>query len=263
MNSVAVVQPRFPNVDDQSYHCSLCVDGKRSSTPGPSMQSITHPSELEAAIAALTMPINGQYPRPWMTDLKNPLWAKVFTVGANQRNGYDVRAVGTHDHYLDTLFNRGAENCRQLYDRVVGSPSPTRKNTDALVSRLRKHGVKDVLETNVVCYSTPMSSDLGRPGHAGGKERGSEIFAVLVKLLKPRVMISHGAGTARALGRFLGLQLPEPPNQLSDPVVRHIGNTAVVIVPSLAPPQFNKWSNWSDPYLEAVCQKVGTILRQG
>ena len=51
--------------------------------------------EFEATIRKLTEPINGQYPRPWMTEMKNPWEAEVFIVGMNQRNGYDVDRVGT------------------------------------------------------------------------------------------------------------------------------------------------------------------------
>ena len=36
---------------------------------------------LEAAMRKLTLPINGQYPRPWMTFSKDPASSKVFVVG--------------------------------------------------------------------------------------------------------------------------------------------------------------------------------------
>src|SRR3954470_1888255 len=108
-------------------------------------------SELETAIREMTRPINGQYPRPWMTNLTNPADAQVFTVGMNQRNGFAVDEVGTHAHYLDALFNRGPETYRGLYDRLTIMPSPTRRNTDGLIRMLAQHGVTDVLETNVRC----------------------------------------------------------------------------------------------------------------
>ncbi|MEW9614288.1 hypothetical protein AB3G45_10725 [Shinella sp. S4-D37] len=197
-----------------------------------------------------------------MTALTDPTTASVFTVGKNQRNGFDAATVGSHEHYVNTLFNRGPETCRQLYDRMVGAPSPTRKNTDALVTKLRSHGISEVLETNVICYSTPMSSDLRKLAHLGGTERGQEIFAVLLDLIQPRVLISHGADTAKKLSRILQVRLPAPPTAPSDPLECVVGGTTVFIIPSLAPPQFNKWSRWSEPHLEKVCERVGLIMRQ-
>lgn len=35
-------------------------------------------NEFEAVIREMTLPINGQYPRPWMTRLTDPRAAKVF-----------------------------------------------------------------------------------------------------------------------------------------------------------------------------------------
>jgi hypothetical protein len=217
-------------------------------------------SELEAAIRQLTNPINGQYPRPWMTSLKNPIEANVFTVGKNQRNGYDVSAVGTHDHFIDTLFNRGSENCRALYNRLTGSPSPTRKNTDGLVRQLSDVGVSKVIETNVICYSTPMSADLRAAHHIGGTERGTEIFKVLIRLVQPSVLIAHGSDTVRKLGKVLNYELPAPPEKPVDPQPIRIGEAFVFVVPSLAPPAFNKWSSWSKGHLAAVSAQVADIL---
>lgn len=52
-------------------------------------------TELERAIAELTQEVDGQLPRPWMTDLTSPHEADVFIVGKNQRNGYEASRV-TH-----------------------------------------------------------------------------------------------------------------------------------------------------------------------
>ena len=43
-------------------------------------------NKFEEQIRRLTEPINGQLPRPWMTEMRNPLEADVFIVGMNQRN---------------------------------------------------------------------------------------------------------------------------------------------------------------------------------
>jgi hypothetical protein len=46
-------------------------------------------AHFESAIRSLTAPINGQFPRSWMTDLQNPLLASVFIVGQNQARDAD------------------------------------------------------------------------------------------------------------------------------------------------------------------------------
>lgn len=217
-------------------------------------------ADLEAAIRPLTQPINGQYPRPWMTSLRNPSEASVFTVGKNQRHGYDAAKVGSHDHFVDTLFNRGSETCRALYDRIAGSPSPTRTNTDGLVKQLCDRGASKIIETNVICYSTPMSADLRAAHHIGGTERGTEIFKLLLRLIQPTVLIAHGTDTVRKLGKVLGRDLPAPPDKSGDPQPIRIGETVIFVIPSLAPPAFNKWSSWSRGHLAAVSDQVADIL---
>jgi hypothetical protein len=132
---------------------------------------------LEAVIRELTRPLNGQYPRPWMTKLTDPAQAKVFIVGKNQAKGYPVELVGNQGRHIDALFNRNGQTCRGLYDQInQNKPSPTRQNIVSLVKKLADAGIRETLETNVVCYSTPMSSDLSRSIHQGGAERGEEIF---------------------------------------------------------------------------------------
>ncbi len=117
--------------------------------------------EFEKAISDLTQPINGQYPRPWMTDLSDPLAADVLIVGRNQRNGYTASSI-SHRPHLDALFNRNGEGCRRLYNELTGGRvSPTRQHLDRLRKHLQCVGVSRVLETNVICYSAPMSADLG------------------------------------------------------------------------------------------------------
>lgn len=215
---------------------------------------------LEGAIREMTVPLNGQYPRPWMTTSTDPACSRVFTVGMNQRNGFPVKEVGSHDHYIDALFNRGPETCRQLYDRLTDKPSPTRRNTDDLVARLARHEVNDLIETNVICYSTPMSADLKRHVHVGGRDRGRELFAALLKIIAPSVMIAHGSGTTVELGRVLGRSIPQPPKAEGQPVEVAFERMTIIIIPSLAPPEYNKWAGWAPPYLDAVCRRVATLM---
>lgn len=148
-------------------------------------------SRLKEMIKKMTQPINGQYPRPWMIDSPaDPASSVVLTVGHNQAKGFPVERVGSHEHYMDALFNRGSETCRQLYDRITDNkPSETRKNTDKLVRRLAEHGVRNVLETNVICYSTPMSADLRQSLHINGAKRGREIFEACLRSSSPRCLL--------------------------------------------------------------------------
>ena len=133
-------------------------------------------NQFEETIRNLTKPVNGQYPRPWMSEMKNPWDAEVFIVGRNQARAYDVHQVN-HKRHLDALFNRSGETCRGLYDEVCGgTPSESRNNIEALVGRLSRLGIHNTLETNVVCYSTPTSGDLTKPEHARGcEERGRDL----------------------------------------------------------------------------------------
>jgi hypothetical protein len=216
--------------------------------------------QLEAAIFEMTQPINGQYPRPWMTAAINPASAQVFTVGRNQRNPFPVGSIGSHERYVDTLFNRGPETCRQLYDRLIGKPSPTRKNTDDLVWKLAQHGVRDILETNVICYSTPMSADLWQRDHYGGAARGRDLFQGLLHIVRPKVLIAHGRGTTKELERVLGHPLPVPPEEPSEPLQSRVGELVVFVIPSLAPPGWNKWSSWAQGHLDLVCRLVADHL---
>lgn len=208
--------------------------------------------QFEATIARLTQPINGQYPRPWMSDLTDPLTASLFVLGKNQARGYPVDCLSHHRH-LDALFNRNGESCRGLYNEITGNtPSPTRKNTDLFRSMLTANGITQVLETNVVCYSTPMSNDLRMPRHAGGSMRGTEIFEALLHWIKPKVLIAHGAGTQEMLSAALGVALPRPPTCPADPQPTAVGGVTVFVVPSLAPPKWNHWSAWAPEYLAKV-----------
>ncbi|HOB54020.1 MAG TPA: hypothetical protein PK176_14240 [Acidobacteriota bacterium] len=221
--------------------------------------------EFEQAVARLTRPLNGQYPRPWMTRLADPLQAKVFVVGKNQAKTFSESLVRSQAEYLDCLFNRNGRSCRGLYDRATGgAPSPTRKNIDRLGEMLRRAGVDGVLETNVICYSTPMSEDLTKEQHAGGRARGTEIFGMLLAHIRPQVIIAHGADTRKELARVLGAPLPEPPTEHAPLAVAQAGTGDyrpwVFVLPSLSPPAYNTWSRWADRCLAAVACRTAELL---
>lgn len=217
-------------------------------------------AQLEPTISQLTKPLNCQYPRPWMTKMTNPLDAEVFIVGKNQRNGYDS-AVISHQRHLDALFNRNGESCRKMYDEMTaGKASPTRKNTDGFVQLLESKGVTNILETNVICYSTPMSADLRATEHAGGSRRGEEIFRYLLQAIRPKVLVVHGAGSTKNLASILKADLGREPESTEDLQLKEAGGYLVAVIPSLAPPAFNKWSRWSDEYLTRLANSIAEHL---
>lgn len=216
--------------------------------------------QFEVAITRLTEPLNGQYPRPWMTELADPSSATVFIVGKNQAKGYESGRL-SHKRHVDALFNRSGESCRRVYDEMTGhSPSPTRQNTDRFRKILATEGITRVLETNVVCYSTPMSSELRLPEHRGGTVRGTEIFRALLHFVKPKVLVAHGAGTRDTLSTLLGALLPAPPVGNGDPQPTIVRGMKIFIIPSLAPPQWNQWHSWAEPYLAKVAKAAASAL---
>ncbi len=186
---------------------------------------------------AHTAPIDGQFPRPWMTDLTDPTQADCLIVGRNQRNGYDVDLVGDQTRHVDALFNCNGQTCRGLYEQLCET-SPTRRNIDRLSERLKRVGAK-VLETNVVCFSTPMSADLTN----GQRRVGTEIFEWVYNRIAPKVIVVHGAGAAKDLARI------DTPN------------TSVIEIPSLAPPAYNKWHARSEEVLDQTVERVRESLR--
>lgn len=149
-------------------------------------------NRLEQRLLPLLRPIRGQYPRPWMTVLPDPTDARVLIVGQNQAKTYPADRL-TQQRYLDAHFNRNGESCRSLYDELTGGrSSPTRRNLDALSADL---AFASVVETNVICYSTPTAVDLREPFHAPGAALGADIFRTLLDEIRPIVIIMHGAGT--------------------------------------------------------------------
>lgn len=222
-------------------------------------------TDFESVVGGLTQPLNGQYPRPWMTELRDPLQAKVFIVGKNQATAFTLEKVGTHKRHMDSLFNRNGESCRGLYDEVTkGEPSRTRLNIDDLTRRLGSRGVYEILETNVICYSTPMSSHLAKQIHTGGRQRGDEIFRTLLSCIRPPILVAHGADTAKKLGRSLGAELPSPPQRPDDLVRIRLNDEGykplVIVIPSLARPAFNAWCNWAPAHLDNVAIEVASRL---
>ena len=219
--------------------------------------STTH-RRFETAIEQLTRPFNGQFPRPWMTDLTDPLSAQLFVVGMNQAKGYPVTRL-THERHLNALFNRAGESCRGLYYEMH-KPSRARPNLDRLRLALSHEGVKRILETNVVCYSTAMSSDLRSNEHAGGREQGTVIFRTLLGFVRPKALIVHGSQAAKALGKCVDAFIPPPPSLPSEPVSTDVAGMKVFVIPSLAPPAWNTWCGGADEHLTKVARTAAASL---
>lgn len=231
-------------------------------------------SPLEIALRPLTRPINGQWPRPWMTDMRNPSEAKVFIIGRNSAKTIRQQRGLNHDTYLDGLFNRNGSSCRSLYADAVrdSRPSRTRPNIDRLAASLATAGITDVIQTNVICFSTPMSDDLKRPKNREGRANGTRIFETILAMIRPPILIAHGAGTVRDLSRLLGCELPSPPpdrhaglcHRLIDarlhgtPYAPH-----VFVIRSLAPPEWPKWQGWAGHHLAETCVQVRQCLGDG
>jgi len=106
-----------------------------------------------------------------------------------------------------------------------------------LTARLKHCGAK-VLETNVVCFSTPMSADLT----ACQRRLGRSIFKWLLDRIEPKVLIVHGRGAAKDVMKL-------------NPTMK------VIEIPSLAPPAYNKWQSESEAILAKVASEVCEILR--
>ena len=212
-------------------------------------------------IHEFTEPINNQYPRPWMTKLRDPLQAEVFVVGMNQSWEYSTDDI-SHEQHVEALFNQGPDGCRGMYDMLTdGNPSHTRKNIDCLVERLAHAGVDKVLETNVICYSTGMSKYLRENPHIGGAKRGKEIFRFLLCSIEPRVLIVHGKKATEHLESVLDCDLPAPPECADDgPTCCWCGEQLVIVIRSLAPPEYNEWSKWASTHFLQVSDAVARHL---
>jgi hypothetical protein len=224
----------------------------------------TKAAKLEAAIRELTRPINGQYPRPWITSSKYPASSKVFVVGMNDAKTFPVRKVGSHDRFLDALFNRGGEDCYKLFYEVTCGPYCTRKNIDDLIRRIKKHSVTNILSTNVICYSTPRIEDLEDSSHESGVAQGRKIFRTIFEIIKPKIMIVHGKKTVGEFRfSFLAHKFPYPPAGLpSEPVEAKLAQTLVYVILGLYPQVVNRLGpSLVNKHHEDVCRVVATRLR--
>ena len=221
--------------------------------------------KLREAIAALTKPINGQYPRPWMVH-GDPAAAEVFIVGKNP--GFTVleQDAKNHQEFLDAMFNCDAPGrCYELiknsHDRRTRK-ARTRPNLNLFRDHLKRKGVTKVMETNVICYATPMSKDLRRDEHKGGVQRGKQIFRAVLDGIQPKVLAVFGVSAAKELGKALGHPLPRPvPEPEPESVKTAWGEVNVLVIPCLAPPEWNKWCSQAETAFPVIARTVAEILR--
>jgi len=208
------------------------------------------------------MPINGQYPRPWFTDLKRPDLADVFVVGRNQATTYSVDRL-THEKHIDSLFNRNNESC--LFEYQIfrpGKSSRTRSNMNSFISALNRHNIINIIQTDLICYSTPQSYDLKTQYHRPGMIRGREIFSYIYKYIKPRIVILFGLGTIKDFRKHFGIAIPDAPTRLAEPPFIEADKTQYYSVRSLAPPAWNSWHSWAEDYFEKIAGAVSKVLEK-
>jgi hypothetical protein len=232
--------------------------------------------KFEQLIRKLTTEINGQYPRPWMTNLRDPSRAEVFIVGYNPATAYRSDCVD-YERFIDSLFNRNGEGCRKFYTEIT-KQTPTRDNIEMFASKLKKVGVGSILETNVVCYGAK-PKDLNLPEHNGGKKLGKEIFRTLVREIRPKVIILHGKKVREEFRRAFNLpSLPDTPDtkdkyvQIELDLDSQLGlRTQLFVIPSLALPAYQSWPyrplrsfcHWADEYLEEISERVRQVVEPG
>jgi hypothetical protein len=214
---------------------------------------MTDEQKLFEEIKKLTEPINGQYPRPWTTNLPHPMDAEGMIVGMNQATSYLVTDM-SHEKFLNAHFGKGL-NSYDLYRSVRSEESKTRINIEVLAACLKR----PLLESDVICYSTPRAKHLSNAEHRGGKERGIAIFKTVFGFIQPSFTVVWGKA---AQTEFLSAvkrsstirdQLIEEEGfavyQMKfDRATLHPGlngafNTKVFFIRSIAWPEWAKWKN--------------------
>ena len=214
-----------------------------------------------------TQSVNGQRLHLYTTRMTHPESARVGLLGFNQVTGFHADKVSP-DQYVAAMLD--GQRGRALYERVRGNrgPSRTRQNIDRVSERLGG----DVLEFNVVCYATSMSSDLTQAKNPGGKAAGWQAcLDVLIAACLP-VLIVHGSRAAKELGRMLSVSLPSAASKRTDGVsYRHVQTQLgglpytplVFVIPSLAPPAWNRWQKWAEPHVAEVAAAARKFIDSG
>lgn len=204
-------------------------------------------TELERAIRAMTVPRNGVYPRPWTT-YTDPEQADVLIVGASSAKTFNAADVGSHDRFLDALWNRNGQSCEAMYHAATEKPSPTRGNLDRLSAMLAACELTS-LQTNVTCASARYDVGVLQEDRA----HGVKLFKAVVAHVPWKAMIVYGVGASEEFGRAFGVEVPPVPSPDSLPVSTTLQGRPVFISPTLAFPAYRS-SVW--PYLERVVAEI-------
>ena len=211
-----------------------------------------------------TQSVNGQRLRLYTTCMAHPEDARIGLLGFNQATGFPSDSVSPDQYVAAMLDGRLG---RALYKRLRGDrgPSRTRQNIDRVSEQLGG----DVLEFNVVCYATPMGSDLTQTRNPGGRDAGQRAGLDVLAAARLPVLIVHGSGAAKELGHMLSVSLPSAASKLTDGVsCRHIQTQLeglpyaplVFVIPSLAPPAWNRWQKWAEPHVAELVAAVRNSL---
>jgi hypothetical protein len=79
-------------------------------------------------------------------------------------------------------------------------------------------------------------------------------------MIKPPVLIVHGAGAKTTLEKTLQHKLPSCPNNPDSIIMTKLSmdnySMTVYVLPSLAPPAYNKWLEWATCYMEKIAIRI-------
>jgi len=106
-----------------------------------------------------------------------------------------------------------------------------------------------------------MSADLLDASNSAGASKGREIFLTVWEAIRPKIIIAHGSGTTKDLGKLLGCRLPGPPTAPGPPISHTLNSADVFVIPSLAPPAYNRWSSWADEHFCHLSLAVADRLK--
>jgi hypothetical protein len=223
---------------------------------------ISQVGELEKALQKLTIPVLDQYPRPWMTNLQDPMGADVFVVGANQATPHKVDEVGPHERFINAMLNRSGQTCRDLYTEVRRSPSGTRGHSDRFVDMLKEEGITAIVETNSVCFATEKEfKRVRRAENAEGLRVGKKLFDEILRIIQPCLLIVHGKGTVDSLRKDHRIPAPNPPSRPTDFPQAQVGGTKIFVIPSLGKPKVDKWPFPREPYLKEIARRASAYVK--
>jgi hypothetical protein len=211
-----------------------------------------------------TCVVDGQRLRLHMTRMEHPEHARIGLLGFNQATPFLADRVSPDDYVAAMLHGpTGRALNKKLRDER--GPSPTRQIIDSVSDKLGGN----VLELNAICYSTPTRRDLTEKNHPGGRAAGRKASLAVLSAVPLPVLIVHGSGAARELGRTLRASLPDPASKPADGVsccqiqTELLGRTYepfVVVIRSLSPRAWHHWKDWAPQHSDKIVDTVQRFL---